>query len=53
MLNPAQAIWRYMRGDDIREADRRTIAANLAEAAVRTAGAVATPRDTVKPPVPA
>jgi hypothetical protein len=51
MLNPVRAIWRYMRGDDIREADTRAIAAHAAEAAAGTTGVVASPRDPVKRPV--
>ena len=52
MLNPARAIWRYMRGDDIREANARAIAAHAAEeAAAGTTGTVPAPRDPVERPV--
>jgi len=52
MLNPARAIWRYMRGDDIREANAQTIAAHAAEAAAAgITGTVPAPRDPVERPV--
>ena len=43
ITNPARAILRYMRGEDIKEANERTIAANLALAASRTAAPASAP----------
>lgn len=43
ITNPARAILRYMRGEDIKEANDRTIAANLALAAGATAAAGSAP----------
>jgi len=37
-LNPARAVWHYLRGEDIKAADRRAIEAN---AALATAGRAA------------
>jgi hypothetical protein len=43
ITNPARATLRYMRGEDIKEANERTIAANLALAATAAAAARSAP----------
>ena len=56
--NPVRAVWRFMRGEDIKDANRRAIAANVARnevapVAPATPAAPATPVAPATPAAPA
>ena len=53
LLNPLRAILRYMRGDDIKEANARAIALSMAARASGADPATATPAPPVAAPVAA